>query len=135
MKRKFVNLLFFAYMTLLFYLLFFSSYRQSVQGVFDYNLIPFTSILRDFNFSQGFSLRFLTNNLIGNILAFIPFGFFMPLLFHKINTYLKIVISSAVFSLSIECMQISFRLGAFDIDDIILNTIGGMLGFCCWEDI
>lgn len=114
------------YMAILFYLLFFSAYRNGVKGIVDYNLIPLHTILRYINSWEGFSL---TDEFFGNILAFLPFGFFMPLLFGKLDTRARVAAISFFLSLCVECAQFTFRVGAFDVDDLILNTVGGMIGF------
>ncbi|RDU35864.1 VanZ family protein [Neobacillus piezotolerans] len=114
------------YMTILVYLLFFSAYRNGIKGIVDFNLIPLHTILRYFSSWEGFSL---TDEFFGNILAFLPFGFFMPLLFGKLATRARIAACSFLLSLCVETVQFSFRVGAFDVDDLILNTVGGMIGY------
>lgn len=68
-------------------------------------------------------------NILGNIIAFMPMGFFIPIIFNKKRSLLKLVLFSAGISLFIELLQFRFSVGSFDIDDIILNTFGGALGF------
>ncbi|BFT72627.1 VanZ family protein [Paenibacillus sp. P36] len=72
-------------------------------------------------------------NLVGNILAFMPFGIFLLLLFKfksKSITHTGVIIRSLGMSLLLELLQIFFSMGNFDVDDIILNTSGGLLGYC-----
>lgn len=132
-KRVLISIAFGLYLFVLMYLLFFSHYRFSVHGIIDYNLTPFNSILRDLNKYDGLSFSVLTNNLFGNILAFLPFGFLLPFIISKANSHFRIITLSAFSSLGIELMQFVFKLGAFDIDDIILNTIGGWTGYIIFK--
>ena len=69
----------------------------------------------------------------------VPLGFIIPLIQKKFNNIKSIFISSLIFSLIIESMQfiISIILGynykVVDIDDIILNTIGGIIGYILYK--
>lgn len=67
------------------------------------------------------------SNLIGNIVAFIPLGIFLVLLSKK--KFKGVLAFSFCLSLSLECLQIVFTIGNFDVDDLILNTSGGLLGY------
>lgn len=117
---------FLSYFSLLLYLLFFSGYRQSVEGEIAYNLVPFRTIGAYFRSFDGFTL---TDPFIGNILAFLPFGFFLPILWRMVDSVYKAVLWAFFLSLSVEGSQFLFRVGAFDVDDLLLNTLGGGLGF------
>ncbi|CAH0344022.1 VanZ family protein [Bacillus sp. CECT 9360] len=108
---------------LLIYLLFFGFYRQSVT-VQDYNLVPFKTIMMYISHSSQFNTGIMFNNLAGNELAFMPLGFFFPSLLNREFTVLKIMILSFTVSLSVECIQYYYQIGGFDVDDIILNTVG-----------
>lgn len=92
-------------------------------GLRNINLIPFRSIspyLRDITEPYAFK------NIIANILAFIPLGFFISNKNPK-NVFKALIICLGVI-LSIELIQLFFKIGFFDIDDIILNFIGSLLG-------
>ena len=89
------------------------------------NFTPFKEMTR---YSIGSKAFFY--NVIGNIVLFIPFGYF-------VSDYLKakkihhILIPSVLISLTAELIQ--YKIGrAFDIDDIILNFLGAILGFMCY---
>ena len=62
--------------------------------------------------------------------AFMPFGFFLPEIWSRVDRWYTTTLLGAVFSLCIETTQLVFRVGSFDVDDLFLNTLGGMLGFC-----
>jgi len=94
-----------------------------------HNLIPFGSITAYFiNFNQyNFNTWFY--NTFGNVLVFIPLGIFLPLVFDAIKRITQVIIFIFMCSLLIELLQYVTLLGVFDVDDIILNLIGGISGF------
>ncbi|WP_413382123.1 VanZ family protein [Alkalihalobacillus sp. 1P02AB] len=99
-----------------------------------YNLIPFHTIWSYIKEIQIGMIRGVALwNLLGNILLSVPFGLLVKLIFRK-ATFKKVFFSSVIFSIVIEFGQfvlffthISNR--TVDIDDVILNTLGGMLGY------
>ncbi|HIS18039.1 MAG TPA: VanZ family protein [Candidatus Coprovivens excrementavium] len=121
--KEFYNFLFIIYILLLYYLLL--STEKAASGI---NLIPFKEMTR---YNIGTELFFY--NVVGNIVLFIPFGYF-------VSDYLKakkihhILIVSILISLTAETIQ--YKIGrAFDVDDIILNVIGAILGFMFYISI
>lgn len=66
-------------------------------------------------------------NLLGNIIMFIPFGFCVKYINYKIKP-LRLMLTGIVLSFCIEFAQYMFGTGVSDIDDIILNTLGVMIG-------
>lgn len=102
----------------------FNSHRTVNRSI---NLIPFYSI-KEYIFSNSANIKkFAFSNVVGNIAIFIPLGTYLSLL--KKN---KRVINNLLFifivSLSIEIIQGLLGIGAADIDDIILNCLGGLIG-------
>lgn len=92
-------------------------------GLRNINLIPFRSIspyLR--NITEPYAFK----NIIANILVFIPLGFFVSNKNSK-NVFKALIICLGVI-LSIELIQLFFKIGFFDVDDIILNFIGSLIG-------
>ena len=67
-------------------------------------------------------------NLLGNIMIFVPYGFFISMA-GKSMGFFKILFFSMALSLGVETIQLFTRVGSFDVDDILLNTIGGVLGY------
>ncbi|MEY9093660.1 VanZ family protein [Paenibacillus sp. RC84] len=68
-------------------------------------------------------------NFAGNILIFMPFGMLLPLLLRGMsNPWSKVFMLSFTFSLGLETSQLILTIGTFDVDDLILNTFGGLLG-------
>ncbi len=74
------------------------------------------------------SVYYLGTNILGNILLFTPLGFFLPLLWNKFKKFSKVILAGVLVSLLIECSQLFLCRGT-DIDDLILNTLGTMLGY------
>ncbi|MDE5804246.1 MAG: VanZ family protein [Lachnospiraceae bacterium] len=71
-------------------------------------------------------------NLVGNIIAFIPLGYMMPRL-HKIFENLFLCMATALlFILGIELFQLFSAFGIFDVDDILLNGLGTLIGYLCF---
>ena len=95
------------------------------------NLIPFKTIIeyaqKIFTSLLDTSTIFL--NLFGNIACLMPLALFIPMLFKKIDTTKKFLITILCVTLGIEIIQFITFTGSCDIDDIILNTFGGWLGY------
>lgn len=99
---------------------------NSLPGAINYNLIPFHSIsVQLAHISQGWA-RY---NLLGNIVPFMPFGFLLPIVFDKMNTFWKVIGVGFAVDLCIEVFQYITKTGSFDVDDIILNITGIALGY------
>jgi glycopeptide antibiotics resistance protein len=67
-------------------------------------------------------------NLVGNIAPFVPIGFLVPFVYRKMTWQKSLVLASAV-GLAMEGLEVVFRVGIFDIDDVILNAFGVMIGY------
>ena len=67
-------------------------------------------------------------NLFGNVIIFMPFGFFMPMA-SKYRSLFSTVFYSFGLSLCVETFQLVTKVGSFDVDDLLLNTIGGLAGY------
>ncbi len=125
------RLLFVAYVLCVIYFMFFAEGfgRTSENPGYRYNFDPFTEIKRfSHMLNSGYSLKALLN-LFGNIIAFIPFGIFLPVLSNNRIKFVNTVILTYIFSIVIETVQLYFQLGVFDVDDLILNTCGGLIGY------
>lgn len=116
--KEFVNLLFLVYALLLFELL--TSAEMNVNSGF--NLIPFQEILRYEVGSKMFNF-----NVFGNILIFVPFGYFVSG-YVKASKVSHILFISLLTSLTVELVQLQIGR-SFDIDDIMLNVLGSIIGF------
>ncbi len=139
-KKLAVDLLLYAvlafYVLLLVLILFYRRYYYR-----SFNLVPLRGIIsyltgsdlvsgtEDAAFLQGLA----PSNLLGNIVIFIPLGVYCTLLNPKKEIWRNVLLVVAV-SAAVEAVQFAFMLGIGDIDDVILNGIGGFLGvlLCRW---
>lgn len=115
--EEFLNLFFIIYALVLYRIL--TNTEGATSGL---NLIPFKEILR-----YKFNSELFYYNVIGNIVIFIPFGYFVS---RHVNAKKAshILIATAIISFTVETIQ--YRIGrAFDIDDILLNVVGSLAGF------
>lgn len=126
---------FIAYMGVLFYFTILSeSYgRTESHSEYRYNLKLFDTILLYVKYKNLVGMKAVIINLLGNIAAFMPFGFLVPILRKKPVGVFLILLLSFDLSMLIEVMQLIFKVGSFDVDDLLLNTIGGLVGFLCWK--
>ncbi len=97
------------------------------------NCIPFDELLSASYYQSivngtANGMILLAYNVIGNIVWFIPYGMLLCN-YLKLVTWQSVCIGCFLFSLTIEILQYLFYTGISDIDDIIFNVIGGMLGF------
>ena len=81
------------------------------------NLVPFAYMFSDYK-----------NSLL-NVLLFVPLGFFLPVLWRRFRSFLPTALFGLGFSLSIEVLQL-FTFRATDINDLMTNTLGTVLGWC-----
>ena len=128
-------LLFYLYIVMLCYFLFFSEHygRNDIMSEYKSNLVLFREIRRYITHRDRIGFESFFVNILGNIFAFAPFGFFLPLLNKKYRNFFVITLMSLLFSLSIESIQLVFRVGIFDVDDILLNMLGAMLGYAFYR--
>ena len=109
----------------------FTSLSRTIGNVFEFSLpmiiisVVVAITLRAADIYDLGSRLFL-KNVLGNIIMFLPYGFFTSY-FLKEKKLLPIFILTVVTSLTIECTQLMIGR-VFDIDDILLNIIGGVLG-------
>ena len=93
------------------------------------NLIPFKTIIgytKDI-FTSLLDTSNIFANLLGNLVCMMPFAFFIPMLFKKINNTKKFLLTILCITLGIELIQFITFSGSCDIDDVILNTLGAFI--------
>lgn len=102
------------------------------------NFVPFASIFGILS-NNNLDLFVKVKQILGNIILFIPMGFFIPLIWEKIN-FKKALIFGVLISFLIEFTQFTislilwFSYKVTDIDDIILNTLGFIVGFILYKN-
>lgn len=90
------------------------------------NLVPFHTILPQL---QGRGNRLMsTVNLLGNVLPFVPVGLLAPFAFRRM-TWAKGLLLAVGTGLLMEALEVVFRVGIFDVDDILLNGLGVSVGY------
>lgn len=124
-------LLFYLYIILLSYFLFFSERygRENIMIQYHYNLEFFKEIKRFIRYREQLGYETFIVNIFGNIAAFAPFGFILPMLGKKYRHLFYTSFLCLIFSLCVESMQLFLKVGIFDVDDIMMNTFGGILGY------
>lgn len=125
-------ILFVLYILLLIYLLFLSEAygrKDFAQREYQYNLVPFREIMRFWIYRErvGYLASFL--NLGGNVIGFLPFGFFLPVISYRFRSGWLTGILGFSLSLLVETVQLVCKVGCFDVDDLMLNTLGAVLGY------
>ena len=120
--------LFVIYIFVMSYFLFWSDDR-SVLSTRMYNLEPFKEIKRFITYREQIGIEAFIINVIGNVVAFMPFGFLIPMITKGKSGFCKTSALCLLFTLMIESIQYIMRLGRFDVDDIIMNTAGGIAGY------
>jgi len=90
---------------------------------FRINIIPMVHL-----FDYAIFREFLIN-LIGNITMFIPIGIIWPIVFKELNTHKRVIAAGVGFSLCIEILQLPFAVRVSDIDDLIMNSVGFLVGY------
>ncbi len=137
-KSKFLWLLFGVYCIAMFFILF---VRRKVDFGFPYweqvrmrmNLVPFRSIRKNVYYiiqgTDNYMMRNALFNLLGNFAMFMPYGFCFPRLFERFRRFGMFILLSVGVLLSVESIQVLTLRGSFDIDDIILNMSGALIGF------
>lgn len=127
--RTLGKFLFVVYILFLLYFLIFSDWygRSGVMENYHYNLTPFCEIRRFWEYREKLGVWSVIN-LLGNVLVFVPFGFFKPMASKK-RSFIGTVFDGAFLSLVVEVFQLLSKVGRFDVDDLILNTSGVILGY------
>ena len=94
------------------------------------NLIPLIETIK--MLTDGWNIGYSYYQVIANILLFMPLGFLLPLLFEDIRSLKKVFVYGCLTSVIIEVSQIFTVMNVVDIDDVMLNTLGAVLGYACY---
>lgn len=140
MNRKHVTIIrwligaaFFIYLLLLFDLVFLSAeFGRTNAEVLRYqkvNFVPFSTIKKYVSVMGNPDPSLFMTNIIGNIVAFLPFGFLIPVLVEKLRRWYWSFILAFALSMFIELVQGYRGIGVMDVDDVILNVMGGIMGY------
>ena len=122
---------FLAYLLCLGYMLFYSvGFDRVEHEEYRYNLTMFQEIMRYYNLGmRSGNWALFVMNVIGNIVVFMPIGMFLPSLFSRCRNIFFTTVLSLEISLCVEVVQLLTKVGSFDVDDLLLNTLGGICGY------
>lgn len=136
-RQKLGWALFILYLCVLAHLMFFSESfgRTDTSRGYQYNLTPMNEITRYFHHYDVVGPVLFLINIVGNVAAFMPFGFFLPIISRRSKKWYNTVMLGFGFSLTLETLQLIFMVGSFDVDDMILNTLGAALGFATYQAV
>lgn len=136
-----IGILFLYYILVLANMLFFDIYfSRGGEGIagdwrhfydFTVNLVPLKTINLYVNayINESLSRSVIIQNLVGNVFAFAPMGFFLPILFHRLKRIFLYVPVILLMVSAVEGIQLVAGVGSCDVDDIILNFAGALLIF------
>ena len=130
------------YLIVLVSILFFrGSFLYSEMSLLEYikystNIIPFKSIIRYIKalFDGSMNMSIPITNLAGNLILFLPMGIYLPFFIKKINKIGIYSIYIIIVIFLVEIIQLLTRRGIFDIDDLILNMSGALIGYVIWKN-
>lgn len=138
-QKKYVKLIFFIYLLVVIKVIIFkypleqlkeiaSTWEKGVvlEGLDTANFTLFKTIRMYIDYSYMLNSF---ENLVGNIVVFIPFGFLLPYVLKWGRNFFVMLVNAFLFVLGIEVFQLFSAFGAFDVDDILLNCLGAVLGY------
>lgn len=127
---KWLFVLFIYYVWMLLNLLFFDAAFGREQVHYGINLEPFYTIKNYLRaYQRGYIPEIALINLLGNVAAFAPMGFFLPSLCRPMGNLLFYLPTMFVMICGVEVIQVATACGSGDVDDLILNLAGALV---CW---
>ena len=97
------------------------------------NLVPFREMQRFISKWETVGAVSALLNTLGNVIGFIPLGIFVPILFKKTRRVWRQLLMGFMVSLAVETIQLVLDVGVFDVDDLILNTVGTIVGYALFR--
>lgn len=82
-----------------------------------------------FHYPDSYYYEHCIINLVGNVVMFLPAGFLLPHLFKRMRKFWCFLLTTLIGILFIELLQLFALVGSFDVDDILLNLLGTILGY------
>lgn len=138
-KKRWLRILFALYLVVMIKLIIFkypveqlraiaSTWRKDVilEGLDTANFTPFKTIRMYIVYAYKLNSF---ENLVGNVLIFVPFGFLLPYVFPYAKKISVLLLNAFLLVLGIEIFQLFSAFGAFDVDDILLNCLGAVWGY------
>ena len=111
-----------------------NSWQKDVvlEGLHTANFVPFKTIKMYIQYYDLPGLRSFAN-LFGNVLVFVPVGLMLPMVHRASKNIIVAIVNTLFFIVGIEVFQLFSNFGAFDVDDIILNMFGILIGSCIYK--
>ena len=135
-RKALYAVVFIVYLALLIHFLFFSDLlgRSTVYEDYRYNLKPFREIDRFWTCIREGDFSLFLINVAGNIMMFVPFGFLFTVIMEKRQvrpgfSFIDTFLATLLLCMLVETCQLLTKVGVFDVDDIILNVFGSVLGY------
>ena len=108
--------------------------KQLIPYPYKYSSGQIVGITYNSNDDDGsMNLNIPLENLFGTLFMFLPLGIYLPFFHKKIDSLKKCILSILPIFLVIEIAQFLTKRGAFDIDDLILNLAGAVIGYLIWN--
>ncbi|MDF2669127.1 MAG: hypothetical protein K0R67_1433 [Paenibacillus sp.] len=123
--------LFYAYIMIQ---LLFNRGSSAYTDAYRYNLVPFKTISNYIVHYSRFNFDTWFKNLFGNIVLFIPIGILAPILNKRFNKFIPFIGFSLLLLVTVETIQLFSRVGSFDVDDLILNLFGALIGYIFYRN-
>jgi glycopeptide antibiotics resistance protein len=125
--------IFAAYCVLMAWLLFGRERYEPGMMVQNFNPVPFETIMRFIRLLIGdYSValkRHAVVNLVGNVVMFVPLGYFPPLLWERFRKLWRCLLWGGMVIVCVELTQFISRVGSCDFDDLLLNVVGITMGY------
>lgn len=139
-KQFLLHLLFVVYVAAMIWLLFGQRWGTEIYSenkASAINLTPFATLKMYWRILQNSKdvglLRHAVINLVGNVVMFIPLGFFAPWLLKRMRKFFPAMLFLLCLIVTVEVVQYFTFLGTCDIDDLILNMAGVLIGWIFWR--
>ncbi len=142
-RHVFLRFGFVLYFVLMLWLLFGQRFGENVGNSYEQaltsnlNLIPFATVRLYINLLGGGYSEYLVRhafiNLAGNVLMFVPLGLFLPGIWRRMRKFFGFLLCVFFLIVAVELIQLATLLGSCDVDDLILNLVGALLGFGLWK--
>jgi glycopeptide antibiotics resistance protein len=125
---------FIVYTGLLLYWMFLGFGRTLRPGPpYSYNIVPLDTIGRYLRAMHSLPFRVWGVNLLGNIGIFVPFGILLPIIWVSLRRLGSLLLTVVVALVILEVSQMLLGAGTMDVDDVLLNVLGMLIGRVVYE--
>lgn len=107
-----------------------------IQQGLNINLVPLQTLRQYWGLlmsDNAYYVRHAIVNLAGNVVLFVPLGWLLPWIWYSFSRFWRISLFGIILMASVEAVQYATGLGSCDVDDLILNVFGIMLGYWIWR--